>query len=77
MIFIPVSYSMIVLISGLAATAKREGLADDGEGKAEGRPGQAGEGGPMAARTRPRAEGRGFDGVQEKDYICVLALKRV
>ena len=32
-------------ISDLAATAEREGRADGGEGKAEGRPGQAGEAG--------------------------------
>ena len=79
MVFAPVSYSILVIISDLAATAKREGRADDGEGKAEGRPGQAGEEGRWR-RGEPRARqerGRGFDGVREKDYICVLALKRV
>ena len=44
MVFIPVSYSILVIISDLAATAKKEGRADDGEGKAEGRPGRADDG---------------------------------
>ena len=56
MVFIPVSYSILVIISDLAATAKKEGRADDGEGKAEGRPGQAGE----ASRGRGGNEAEGL-----------------
>lgn len=48
-----------------------------------GRPERRDEGGPRAEREG-RWRGRwsqppdqGFDGVREKDYICVLALKRV
>ena len=89
MVFIPVSYSILVIISDLAATAKRAGRAEDGEdgpmAERESR-GKAGAGrrcgtraereGRCGGRWR-RAEAEGFDGVREKDYICVLALKRV
>ena len=80
MVFIPVSYSILVIISDLATTAKREGRADDGE---DGPMARAEDGG---GRPMQKADGKGrwqrpktrrFDGVREKDYICVLALKRV
>ena len=82
MVFIPVSYSILVIISDLAATPKRQGRADGGEGgpkEGRGRPEREGRAdGEAGTRSKARRErGRRFDGVREKDYICVLALKRV
>ena len=66
MVFIPVSYSILVIISDLAATTKRAGRADDGEdgpmARAEdggGRPMQKADAKGRWQRPMPKADGKG------------------